>query len=155
VNNFQAKPLRMSHFWLTGGIEIAGFLGLQNLAISFLRFPFWRSMILSSASEGHDKTQEAQDDGFELDLFRARLDRLTRSSTSSTSFGVARRPDRLGRRRDRTALQREGAARGPDAICDRAVAAQADLRGCRTKACANAGSMTPVSSTSPEEFFQG
>jgi hypothetical protein len=47
-----------------GGFEIAGFCGLraQNLAISFLRFPFLAKHDSVAASEENDATEEAGDD---------------------------------------------------------------------------------------------
>jgi transposase, IS5 family len=61
------------------------------------------------------------------DLFRARLDQIIQPQART---GAACRPDRLGlyRRRDRPTLQRQGPARDPDTVRDRAVAAQTHLR---------------------------
>src|ERR1700688_2764193 len=110
------------------GFKIAGFCGLraQNLAISFLRFPFLAKHDSLAASEENDATEEARGDEIRRSVpSAARPDHQPQTRT-----GAACRQDRLGlyRRRDRPALQREGAARDPDAVCDRAVAAQADLR---------------------------
>src|SRR5665213_92749 len=110
-----------------GGFEIARFCGLraQNLAISFLRFPFLAKHDSLAASEENDATEEARDHWIKRSVpSQAGPDHQPQART-----GAACRQDRLGlhRRRDRPALQREGAAGYPDTVCDRAVAAQAHL----------------------------
>src|SRR5258707_1514119 len=61
------------------------------------------------------------------DLFRARLDQIINLKHEPARLAGH---DRLGlyRRRDRPALQRQGPARDPDTVRDRAVAAQTHLR---------------------------
>src|SRR5271168_5415031 len=114
-----------------GGFEIAGFYGLraQNLAISFLRFPFLTKHDSVAASEENDATKAARDD----EIRRSVPSAAGPDHQPQARTGAARRPDRLelDRRRDRPALQREGAARDPDAVCNRAVIAQAHLRAVR------------------------
>ena len=68
-----------------GGFEIAGFWGLrpQNLAISFLRFPFLAKHDSVGASEENDATEEARD---RRDQAICSARGWTRSSTSSTNW---------------------------------------------------------------------
>src|SRR5260370_34567268 len=107
---------------------IAGFCGLraQNLAISFLRFPFLAKHDSVAASEENDATEAARDD----EIRRSVPSAVGPDHQPQARTGAAGRPGRLGlyRRRDCPALQRQGSARDPDAVCHWAVIAQAYLR---------------------------
>jgi hypothetical protein len=67
----------MSQFLAHWGFEIAGFCGLraQNLAISFLRFPFLAKHDSVGASEGTMRPKQHKTTGSN-DRFRARLDQI-------------------------------------------------------------------------------
>src|SRR5450432_4642201 len=101
-----------------------GGLRAPNLAISFLDFLWWRSMILWCIG-GDDAAEEAQDDGIERSVPGA----AGPDHQPEARAGSACRQDRLGldRRRDRTALQRARPAWDRDPLHDRAVVAQAYL----------------------------
>src|SRR5271154_181842 len=115
------------------GFEIASFRGLRprKLAISFLRFRFSSKHDSVGASEENDATEEARDD----EIRRSVPSAAGPDHQPQARTGAARWPDRLGlyRRRDRTALQRQGPAGDSDAVRDRAVAAQAHLRDVRRR----------------------
>src|SRR4030088_2595035 len=105
-----------------GGFEIARFWGrrLQNLAISFLRFPFLAKHDSLAASEENDATEEARDD----EIRRSVPSAAGPDHQPQARTGAVGREGRLElyRRRDRAALQRQGPAWDPDTVHDRAVA---------------------------------
>jgi hypothetical protein len=116
-----------------GRFEIAMFRGLRlrKLAISFLRFPFLAKHDSLGASEENDATEEARDDEI----------RRSVPSPAGPDINLKHELAQLVGQIDWDFIDGEiaplysdkGRPGDPDAVCDRAVAAQAHLRAVRRR----------------------
>src|SRR5580692_11893112 len=116
---------------MVSALEPCKFIFWINLANSFFGFRRISKRDSLLRIGGHDATEAAADDG----IGRPVPGPVGSDHQYETRAGAACRQARLGldRRRDCAALQRARASWDRDAVCDRAIAAQAHLRPVRRR----------------------